>query len=109
MCLAPSPTILSTDEVGSVAPPIFTSVGQDAVNGRGDVFVIQSLLNKRLPFLHNHRRLCASWLQFINKAFDRGAHFIQIRIGLVGVHCAGHQMGARVTGLQDTPWDNGHA
>jgi hypothetical protein len=52
MCLAPSPTILSTDEVGSVAPPIFTSVGQDAVNGPGDVFVIQSLLNKRLPQPH---------------------------------------------------------
>src|SRR4030081_3496279 len=54
MCLAPSPTILSTDEVGSVAPPIFTSVGQDAVNGPGDVFVIQSLLNKRLPQPHTH-------------------------------------------------------
>src|SRR4029077_5680845 len=45
---------LSTDEVGSVAPPIFTSVGQDAVNGPGDVFVIQSLLNKRLPQAHTH-------------------------------------------------------
>jgi hypothetical protein len=52
MCLVPSQTILSTDEVGSVAPPIFTSVGQDAVNGPGDVFVIQSLLNKRLPSPH---------------------------------------------------------
>jgi len=52
MCLAPSPTVLSTDEVGSVAPPIFTSVGQDAVNGTGDVFIIQSLLNKRLPSPH---------------------------------------------------------
>ena len=50
--LVPSQTILSTDEVGSVAPPIFTSVGQDAVNGPGDVFVIQSLLNKRLPKPH---------------------------------------------------------
>lgn len=50
--LVPSQTILSTDEVGSVAPPIFTSVGQDAVNGPGDVFVIQSLLNKRLPRPH---------------------------------------------------------
>ena len=56
MCLAPSPTILSTDEVGSVAPPIFTSVGQDAVNGPGDVFVIQSLLNKRLPQPHTDVR-----------------------------------------------------
>ena len=52
MCLAPSQTILSTDEAGAVAPPIFTSVGQDAVNGPGDVFVIQSLLNKRLPQPH---------------------------------------------------------
>lgn len=52
MCLAPSQTILSTDEAGTIAPPIFTSVGQDAVNGVGDVFVIQSLLNKRLPKPH---------------------------------------------------------
>lgn len=52
MCLVPSQTVLSTDEVGSVAPPIFTSVGHDAVNGPGDVFVIQSLLNKRLPKPH---------------------------------------------------------
>ena len=37
---------------GSIAPPIFTSVGQDAVNGPGDVFVIQSLLNRRLPQPH---------------------------------------------------------
>src|SRR6185503_15480066 len=50
--LAPSQTVLSTDEVGSVAPPIFTSVGQDAVNGPGDVFIVQSLLNKRLPRPH---------------------------------------------------------
>src|SRR5262245_27192504 len=52
MCLAPSQTILSTDELGFVAPPILTSVGQDAVNGPADVFVIQSLLNKRLPRPH---------------------------------------------------------
>ncbi|MBS0522954.1 MAG: glucosaminidase domain-containing protein [Proteobacteria bacterium] len=52
MCLAPSQTVLSTDEVGSVAAPIFTSVGQAAVNGPGDVFVIQSLLNRRLPKPH---------------------------------------------------------
>lgn len=52
MCLVPSTTILSTDETGSVAAPIFTSVGQDAVNGPGDVFIIQSLLNKRLPKPH---------------------------------------------------------
>lgn len=52
MCLVPSQTILSTDEAGYIAPPIFTSVGQDAVNGPGDVFVIQSMLNKRLPKPH---------------------------------------------------------
>jgi hypothetical protein len=52
MCLVPSLTILSTDEAGSIAPPIFTSVGQDAVNGPGDVFVVQSLLNRRLPKPH---------------------------------------------------------
>jgi hypothetical protein len=52
MCLVPSLTILSTDEAGSIAPPIFTSVGQDAVNGAGDVFVVQSLLNRRLPKPH---------------------------------------------------------
>ena len=52
MCVAPSQIILSIDEAGTVAPPIFTSVGQDAVNGAGDVFVIQSLLNKRLPKPH---------------------------------------------------------
>ncbi len=52
MCLVPSQTILSRDEVGSVAPPIFTSVGLDSFSGPGDVFVIQSLLNKRLPKPH---------------------------------------------------------
>jgi hypothetical protein len=38
--------------MGRIAPPMFTSVGQDAVNGPGDVFVIQSLLNERLPKPH---------------------------------------------------------
>ena len=52
MCLAPSQSILTTDETGNIAPPIFTSVGQDAVNGPGDVFVIQSLVNRRLPQPH---------------------------------------------------------
>ena len=50
--LVPSPTILSIDEMGRIAPPIFTSVGQDAINAPGDVFVIQSLLNDRLPQPH---------------------------------------------------------
>lgn len=53
MTLVPSPTVLSTDEMGRIAPPIFTSVGQDAVNTPGDVFVIQSLLNERLPKPHS--------------------------------------------------------
>jgi hypothetical protein len=52
MGLIPSPTILSTDEMGRVAPPIFTSVGKGAVNAPGDVFVVQSLLNDRLPKPH---------------------------------------------------------
>ena len=51
--LVPSPQILSTDEMGRIAPPIFTSVGQDAVNSPGDVFIIQSLLNDRLPKPHS--------------------------------------------------------
>ncbi len=38
--------------MGRVAPPILTSVGEDAVNAPGDVFVIQSLLNERLPKPH---------------------------------------------------------
>ncbi|WP_158745852.1 glucosaminidase domain-containing protein [Acidisphaera sp. L21] len=38
--------------MGRIAPPIFTSVGQDAINSPGDVFVIQSLLNDRLPKPH---------------------------------------------------------
>lgn len=52
MGLVPSPDILSTDVMGRVAPPIFTSVGQGGVNAPGDVFVIQSLLNDRLPKPH---------------------------------------------------------
>src|SRR5580658_30759 len=52
MGLIPSPTILSTDEMGRVAPPIFTSVGRGGLNAPGDVFVIQSLLNDRLPKPH---------------------------------------------------------
>ncbi len=52
MALVPSQVILSTDEMGRIAPPIFTSVGRDGVNGPGDVFVIQSLLNDRLPKPH---------------------------------------------------------
>ncbi len=52
MGLIPSPTILSTDQMGRVAPPIVTSVGQDAINRPGDVFIVQSLLNDRLPQPH---------------------------------------------------------
>lgn len=50
--LVPSAQILSTDEMGRVAPPIFASVGEGGVNRPGDVFVIQSLLNDRLPRPH---------------------------------------------------------
>jgi len=52
VALAPSVEILSTDEMGRVAPPIFASVGQGGENRPGDVFVIQSLLNDRLPRPH---------------------------------------------------------
>ena len=38
--------------MGRVAPPIFASVGQKGRNQPGDVFVIQSLLNDRLPKPH---------------------------------------------------------
>jgi hypothetical protein len=53
MGLIPSATILSTDEMGRIAPPIFTSVGREGVNAPGDVFVIQGLLNDRLPKPHS--------------------------------------------------------
>ena len=53
MALVPSNTILSTDVMGRVAPPITASVGRDAANRPGDVFVIQSLLNDRLPKPHS--------------------------------------------------------
>ena len=53
MALVPSQVILSTDEMGRIAPPIFTSVGRDGVNSPGDVFVVQSLLNDRLPRPHS--------------------------------------------------------
>jgi hypothetical protein len=53
MGLVPSPTILSTDEMGRIAPPIFAPVGRDGENRPGDVFVIQSLLNDRLPRPHS--------------------------------------------------------
>ncbi len=50
--LVPSPTVLSVDQMGRIAPPIFTSVGQGGANTPGDVFVVQSLLNDRLPQPH---------------------------------------------------------
>ena len=52
MALVPSQVILSTDEKGRIAPPIFTSVGREGLNRPGDVYVIQSLLNDRLPKPH---------------------------------------------------------
>ena len=53
MGLVPSPTVLSLDEMGRIAPPIVQSVGRGGVNRPGDVFVIQSLLNERLPKPHS--------------------------------------------------------
>jgi hypothetical protein len=53
MALVPSPTILSTDEMGRIAPPIFAPVGRGAENRPGDVFVVQALLNDRLPRPHS--------------------------------------------------------
>jgi hypothetical protein len=53
MGLVPSPTVLSLDEMGRIAPPIIQSVGRGGVNRPGDVFVIQSLLNDRLPKPHS--------------------------------------------------------
>ena len=52
MALVPSPTILSTDQMGRVAPPIIASVGENGKNEPKDVFIIQSLLNERLPQPH---------------------------------------------------------
>ena len=39
--------------MGRIAPPIFESVGRGGVNAPGDVFVVQSLLNDRLPKPHS--------------------------------------------------------
>ena len=44
--------VLSVPEMGGTAPPVFTSVGRNGVNAPGDVFIIQSLLNDRLPKPH---------------------------------------------------------
>jgi len=52
MAAIPSPAVLSTDEMGRIAPPIMASVGRGGVNAPGDVFVVQSLLNDRLPKPH---------------------------------------------------------
>src|SRR6201996_2639903 len=52
MGLVPSSAVLSTDEMGRIAPPIVASVGQGGENVPGDVFIIQSLLNDRLPKPH---------------------------------------------------------
>ena len=39
--------------MGRIAPPIVAAVGRGAENRPGDVFVIQSLLNDRLPRPHS--------------------------------------------------------
>src|ERR1700728_3221439 len=38
--------------MGRIAPPIFASGGREGTNAAGDVFVIQSLLDDRLPKPH---------------------------------------------------------
>jgi len=53
LALVPSTALLSTDVMGRVAPPIAAAVGRGAANHPGDVFVIQSLLNDRLPKPHS--------------------------------------------------------
>ena len=53
MALVPSATLLSTDEMGRVAPPITASVGPSGINRPEDVFIVQSLLNARLPKPHS--------------------------------------------------------
>ena len=53
VALVPSQVILSTDEMGRIAPPIFGTVGREGENTPGDVFVVQSLLNDRLPQPHS--------------------------------------------------------
>src|ERR1700712_72197 len=53
MAAIPSPAVLSTDEMGRIAPPILAPVGRGAANVPLDVFVVQSLLNDRLPKPHS--------------------------------------------------------
>ena len=53
MATFPSPAVLSTDDMGRIAAPIFATVGRGAANVPGDVFVVQSLLNERLPKPHS--------------------------------------------------------
>ena len=53
MALIPSPTVLSSDVMGRVAPPITQSVGRGGVNAPIDVFIVQSLLDERLPQPHS--------------------------------------------------------
>ncbi len=53
MALVPDQNVMTVDEQGRVAPPIFAAVGRGVENRPGDVFVIQSLLNDRLPRPHS--------------------------------------------------------
>lgn len=53
MAAIPSPAVLSTDEMGRIAAPILASVGRGAANAPQDVFVVQSMLNDRLPQPHS--------------------------------------------------------
>ena len=53
MALTPDQITITLDEQGRIAPPIFATVGRGGENRPGDVFVIQSLLNDRLPRPHS--------------------------------------------------------
>ena len=53
MAQIPSATVLSCDPRGFIAPPILASVGREAQNRPQDVFVVQGLLNDRLPKPHS--------------------------------------------------------
>jgi hypothetical protein len=52
VALVPSQTVLSTDEMGRIAAPIMASVGRGGANNPKDVWVIQGLLDARLPRPH---------------------------------------------------------
>jgi hypothetical protein len=52
MALIPSQTTLSCDPRGFINPPLMAAVGRDAPNKPVDVFIVQGMLNDRLPAPH---------------------------------------------------------